>query len=106
MPSDELEVCCWWEYARESAFIRSVHQRSIDGNPSCGSMARIQGYGKYPWLIVDRFFGLGQFRFLGNDCQKEIAVKVFYLPMPTSPIRLGAATGLRRSKSDNWWMNT
>ena len=61
VPSDELEVCCWWEYARESAFIRSVHQRSIDGNPSCGSMARIQGYGKYPWLIVDRFFGLGQF---------------------------------------------
>ena len=30
VPDDELIACCYWEYARESAFIRSVRQRCLD----------------------------------------------------------------------------
>lgn len=27
LPDEELEVCCWWEYARESYFVRQVQRR-------------------------------------------------------------------------------
>ena len=27
VPAAEIIACCWWEYARESAFIRDVHRR-------------------------------------------------------------------------------
>ncbi len=30
VPDNELVACCYWEYARESAFIRDVKQRCID----------------------------------------------------------------------------
>jgi hypothetical protein len=29
VPDNELVACCYWEYARESAFIRNVRQRCI-----------------------------------------------------------------------------
>ncbi|MCE9609883.1 MAG: hypothetical protein K8R23_06700 [Chthoniobacter sp.] len=30
VPNSELAGCCWWEYARESAFIRDVRQRCLE----------------------------------------------------------------------------
>jgi len=30
VPNDELVACCYWEYARESAFIRDLRKRSLE----------------------------------------------------------------------------
>jgi len=30
VPDGELVACCYWEYARESAFIRDVRKRCLD----------------------------------------------------------------------------
>jgi len=30
VPDDELIACCYWEFARESAFIRDVRRRCLD----------------------------------------------------------------------------
>jgi len=30
VPNDELVACCYWEYARESAFIRNVREKCLD----------------------------------------------------------------------------
>jgi len=30
VPNNELAGCCWWEYARESAFIRDVRKRCLE----------------------------------------------------------------------------
>jgi hypothetical protein len=30
VPDEELIACCYWEYARESAFIRTLRQRSLE----------------------------------------------------------------------------
>ena len=32
VPDAEIVACCWWEYARESAFIRALRQRSWDAS--------------------------------------------------------------------------
>src|SRR5579863_5202020 len=30
IPEDELAACCYWEYARESAFVRELRQRCLE----------------------------------------------------------------------------
>jgi hypothetical protein len=44
VPDDELVACCFWEYARESAFIRSVRQRCLDPKWREMSNMELQAY--------------------------------------------------------------
>jgi hypothetical protein len=40
IPENELIACCYWEYARESQFIRDVRQRCL--NPKCREMVNTE----------------------------------------------------------------
>lgn len=67
VPDDELVACCYWEYARESAFIRDVRHRCLDPRwktmlnselwEYCGNdIERIQSIGYPSEVIVRGFF--------------------------------------------------
>ena len=67
VPNEGLVVCCYWEYARESVFIRDVRRRCLDPKwktelPSelwkyCGDdIARIQSIGHPADVILRGFF--------------------------------------------------
>lgn len=67
VPDSELVACCYWEYARDSAFIRSVRQRCLDPKwremvnselwEFCGhDIERIQSIGYESEVILQGFF--------------------------------------------------
>ena len=79
VPDDELVACCYWEYARESAFILDVKRRCIDSqcqrmmNSEVWSywgkdLERIQSIG-YPAGVFLRGFTIGP----GFDCRSQNA---------------------------------
>jgi len=63
VPDDELVACCYWEYARESAFIRNLRHRCIQNWRSGGcrdqklheDLQRVQSIG-YPAEVFLRGF--------------------------------------------------
>jgi hypothetical protein len=67
VPKDELAACCYWEYARESAFIRDVRRRCLDPKwkemvnselwKYCGEdIAKIQSIGHAANVLLPGFF--------------------------------------------------
>jgi hypothetical protein len=67
VPDSELVACCYWEYARESAFILGVRERCLDPKwknmvnsefwEYCGKdMAKIQSMGYANEVFLNRFF--------------------------------------------------
>jgi len=67
VPNDELVGCCYWEYARESAFIRDVKRRCMDPSwremtnsqlrEHCGfDIERIQSIGHPSEVFLPGFF--------------------------------------------------
>ncbi|MGI8964806.1 MAG: hypothetical protein ACR2H1_01825 [Limisphaerales bacterium] len=56
VPNEELIACCFWEYARESAFIRDVRQRCSD--PKWLEMTNSQGW-EYVGDDIERIQSIG-----------------------------------------------
>jgi len=64
VPDNELIACCYWEYARESAFIRDVRQRCLKNWRSGGhrdqqlytDLEKLQGIGYASEVFIRGFF--------------------------------------------------
>jgi hypothetical protein len=64
VPDAELVACCYWEYARESAFIRELRQRCMKEQRLEGAgdkqlhhdLQRIQSIGHPAWMFLHGFF--------------------------------------------------
>jgi hypothetical protein len=64
VPDRELVACCYWEYARESVFIRDVRQRCMSEQQATGErdeklhkdLQRVQSIGHPAWMFLHGFF--------------------------------------------------
>ena len=64
VPGAELVACCYWEYARESAFIRGLRQRCMKEQQAEGKrdeqlhkdLQRVQSIGHPAWMFLHGFF--------------------------------------------------
>ena len=78
MPDGELVACCYWEYARESAFIRGVRQRCLD--PKWKEMVNSQLW-KYCGHDIERIQSIGY--------ESEVFLRGFFCPpddvLPDAP---------------------
>ncbi len=67
VPATELAACCYWEYARESAFVRDVRQRCLD--PARRQMTNSQ-YWDHCGADFERIQSIG--------CASEVFLRGFF----------------------------
>jgi len=68
VPDDELVACCYWEYARESAFIRDIRLRCSD--PRSLEFSNGQAWWKFVGKDMERIESIG--------CEAEVFLRCFF----------------------------